>query len=561
MPKLTIGMAHFKDYYSAYHTIQAIRIYHSECMSECEFVIVDNSAGTAHSKDLLDLVNQMRAGGENVTYFPMTDKTGTSHTRAKIFELATSPAVLVMDCHVHLYPGAIRKLIDWYDAHPGTKDIYSGPLAWDNLKSGASSFKDTWDGQMRGQWDGSLVPLDAAPFETLGMGLGVFSMRKDAFPGFPKGVRGFGGEELCLHDRVRKHGGKSICLPFLRWVHRWGRPDGIPYVNRYQDKAHNYMQWHKEDGGDWLDKCHHEFVGKKYMPQSEWDSIMNEVHMDAKTECKSCNQPRSLDEWYNKASGTPSDINEHCELLKDLASQCDHVVEFGSRYGVSTIAMLMGKPKRMTSYDIKRESEIDLIEKIATETQYRFVNGDSLTADIEECDMLFIDTKHTAQQLFAELNRHWTKVKRWIVMHDTVTFGEFGEGGGNVPGLKPAMREFMKQHPEWSVYLHKLNNNGLTVLTKDPRDKKKLPGVMQMAANFTKSISEYVASGMQNVPKTVLESRLSECTMCELRDGERCTDCGCYMPAKAQLATAFCPLGKWHALSNVTPSGSEGQKN
>ena len=555
MPKLTIGMAHFKDYYSAYHTIQELRIHHD--VSECDFVIVDNSAGSQHSKDLVDLVNQMRIGGAVVTYHPITDKSGTSHTRAKIFELAQSPAVLVMDCHVHLYPNAIRKLIDWYDAHPDTKDIYSGPLAWDSLKSGASSFKDEWDGEMWGRWDGSLVPLDAQPFETLGMGLGVFSMRKDAFPGFPKDVSGFGGEELCLHNRVRKHGGKSVCLPFLRWVHRWGRPDGIPYVNRKEDKARNYMIWHKEDGID-IEACHREFVGKKHLTQEQWDSLYNGVFMDAKTECKSCNQPRSLDEWYNKASGTPSDINEHCELLKDLASQCDHVVEFGSRYGVSTIAMLSGKPKRMTSYDIAQQTEIGLIQNMVRDTEYKFVNGDSLTVDIEECDMLFIDTKHTADQLLAELLRHRGKVRRWIVMHDTETFGEFGEGGKSVAGLRPAMREFMKRYPEWTVHIHKQNNNGLTVLTRDPRDKKKLPGVIQMAANFTKTIAEYVSDGMTNVSKSELESRLSECTMCEFRNNEQCGICGCFMSSKAKMRTASCPLGKWHALNTLKNTEAEG---
>jgi hypothetical protein len=33
-------------------------------------------------------------------------------------------------------------------------------------------------------------------------------------------------------------------------------------------------------------------------------------------------------------------------------------------------------------------------------------------------------------------------------------------------GLKPALYEFLNAHPEWVVYEHFMNNNGLSVLTR-----------------------------------------------------------------------------------------------
>jgi len=32
-----------------------------------------------------------------------------------------------------------------------------------------------------------------------------------------------------------------LCLPFLRWMHRFERPLGIPYPNTWEDRLHNYL--------------------------------------------------------------------------------------------------------------------------------------------------------------------------------------------------------------------------------------------------------------------------------------------------------------------------------
>jgi hypothetical protein len=81
-------------------------------------------------------------------------------------------------------------------------------------------------------------------------GLGAFSCRTDAWPGFHPGFRGFGGEEGYLHEKFRRAGGRCLCLPWLRWMHRFGRPRGVPYPLTIEDKLRNYVLGHTELGLD-----------------------------------------------------------------------------------------------------------------------------------------------------------------------------------------------------------------------------------------------------------------------------------------------------------------------
>lgn len=96
---------------------------------------------------------------------------------------------------------------------------------------------------MFGTWD--LDPraesLDAPPFEIPMQGLGLYAFRRAAWPGINPAMRGFGGEEWYLHEKFRRNGGRTLCLPFLRWLHRFARPMGVPYANRWDDRIRNYF--------------------------------------------------------------------------------------------------------------------------------------------------------------------------------------------------------------------------------------------------------------------------------------------------------------------------------
>ncbi len=181
---------------------------------------------------------------------------------------------------------------------------------------------------------------------------------------------------------------------------------------------------------------------------------------------------------YAEACKQPSDINEHLPTLRRLAEQCPRVIEMGMRTGVSTVALLAAQPKKLVSIDINpisiiSQRTVDLMQ-IAGETKWQPRVADTLECEIEDCDMLFIDTLHTFEQLKAELWKHVfpshntghckCKVKKYLVFHDTSTFGFVGEDQ-KTPGLRAAIYWFQQNaFPLWQVVEDHHNNNGLTVL-------------------------------------------------------------------------------------------------
>jgi 2-polyprenyl-3-methyl-5-hydroxy-6-metoxy-1,4-benzoquinol methylase len=175
------------------------------------------------------------------------------------------------------------------------------------------------------------------------------------------------------------------------------------------------------------------------------------------------------------ACRNPSDINEHIPTLRSYAEQCAHITEFGVRWVVSTWALLAGKPGHMVSYDINYHNDIEQVKTIAAQNGvgFRFIQGSTLKVDIEETDLLFIDTLHTYNQLRQELMLHADKVRKYIILHDTNTYAHRGMepnvGGDNVPfGLMDALAEFQQENPHWKTKEIFWNNNGLTVLERTP---------------------------------------------------------------------------------------------
>ena len=107
---------------------------------------------------------------------------------------------------------------------------------------------------------------------------------------------------------------------------------------------------------------------------------------------------------------------------------------------------------------------MDRLERHAGKTRFAFYRQDVLEADIAETDLLFIDTWHVYGQLKAELERHAGKVRRYIVLHDTETYGHKGEAEGE-QGLWLAVEEFLAKGG-FGLKAHYKNNNGLTVLER-----------------------------------------------------------------------------------------------
>jgi Glycosyl transferase family 2 len=245
--RLTIGMATYDDYDGAYFTVQSIRINNPDLDDAVEFVVIDNNPGGYCSEALSHFDKSI----DGYRYVPRGEWSGTAIKNA-VFEEASSPFVLCIDSHVLIVPGALAKLIEYFEANPDCRDLIQGPMIYDDLQKIATHMDPRWSGGMYGVWGDDPRGTDpAAPgFDIPMQGMGLFACRRTAWPCFHPKFRGFGGEEGYIHEKFRQRGGRTLCLPFLRWLHRFGRPSGAPYSNRWEDRIRNYVIGFTELGLD-----------------------------------------------------------------------------------------------------------------------------------------------------------------------------------------------------------------------------------------------------------------------------------------------------------------------
>jgi len=171
--------------------------------------------------------------------------------------------------------------------------------------------------------------------------------------------------------------------------------------------------------------------------------------------------------------------------------QCETITEFGVRWVESTFSFLHSKPKKLRSYDIIHPDtfkEFDGKENLSE--AYRFADGlnidfeliigNTLEVDIDQTDLLFIDTEHSFLQLKHELFRHNHKVNKFIVMHDTKTHAkvdgqvhsprnslpEIDPGDHNKSGLDAAIKDFLSSTDSWEMEEFVNEGQGLTIIKR-----------------------------------------------------------------------------------------------
>lgn len=243
--RLTVGMTTFDDYDGVYFSLQAIRTFHPELAGELEFLVIDNNPGGRCSQALKQLCEAV----DGCRYLPRGEWSGTAMRNA-VFEEASSDSVLCMDSHVFIVPGALARLVHVLESGAGGRDLLQGPLLLDDLHGLHTHMEPQWRGGMFGIWGSDRRGDDpeAPAFDIPMQGLGLFACRRKAWVGFNEAFRGFGAEEGYIHEKTRQNGGRTLCLPFLRWVHRFNRPFGVPYVNRWEDRIRNYLLGWRELG-------------------------------------------------------------------------------------------------------------------------------------------------------------------------------------------------------------------------------------------------------------------------------------------------------------------------
>ena len=192
-----------------------------------------------------------------------------------------------------------------------------------------------------------------------------------------------------------------------------------------------------------------------------------------------------LEKQVNLIHHRSSDINEHIPTIIELAQECDHITEMGCRWVVSTWAWLAGLPKNgLVTYDILNPmnwtGEHDVIKDVedtakAYNIDFKFIEADVCAIEIEETDLLFLDTWHSYKQLTSELKLHASKVKKYICFHDTTSYAtkdetnyeEWGdEWKAEGIGIWKAIEEFLESNPEWVLEKRFTNNNGFTIIKR-----------------------------------------------------------------------------------------------
>lgn len=188
---------------------------------------------------------------------------------------------------------------------------------------------------------------------------------------------------------------------------------------------------------------------------------------------------KKIEEIYENFCITPGDINEHLPVLREYTEKCNHITEMGARWGCSTFAILSGKPNKFVSYDLNINKNIELAISLSEEENinFKFIQSNVLNVEIDETDLLFIDTWHKYGQLKEELRLHSDKVKKYLIFHDTESyeFNDEPDWGGlyedvrplseEKTGIWPAIEELINSG-NWEIEKRLKNNNGLTILSR-----------------------------------------------------------------------------------------------
>lgn len=77
------------------------------------------------------------------------------------------------------------------------------------------------------------------------------------------------------------------------------------------------------------------------------------------------------------------------------------------------------------------------------------------------------------------------------------------------------------------------------------------PSLAQKTWTLTASLIKFAGSGFKKVTREQYVERIETCAPCDLRRGNHCQSCGCWIPGKAWIAIADCPERFWPKIQGV----------
>ncbi len=338
-------------------------------------------------------------------------------------------------------------------------------------------------------------------FEVPGQGLGLFSCRKAAWPGFNPSAVGFGGEEMYIHEKFRQRGDRVLCLGFLKWAHRFHRGQNPTYPLTRWNKVRNYVLELNELGLP-LDRLKEHFIDAGLMPIDDWEYLLADPirHVtpppqSAPSALARLGLPNTVAELFELVKNKPRDLDKHIPIFSTLVEGCQNVTEFSKRKESTVVWAASKSVERVTSFNVEADDPL-LQRLLALDSRVNLQRKASREVpDIDLTDLLFIDSEHTSRRLLAELQTYAPRVSRWIVMHDTGIYGQTGEDGA--PGLLTAIRTFLEENSSWFVAYHTREQYGLTVLGRRETDRPAKPVYLPGAGPGTELKTILATLGIQ----------------------------------------------------------------
>jgi hypothetical protein len=156
----------------------------------------------------------------------------------------------------------------------------------------------------------------------------------------------------------------------------------------------------------------------------------------------------------------------HIPILRYIASQCEHVTEFGLREGFSTAALSVGlgennsSKRELHSYDIIYQQIHSTLQGLTFPCSWQFHLGDVANSNwhISETDFLYVDDLHTYNQVKTELDIHGRYVKRFLGFHDVFSQGINSLDRPGEEGINRAICEYTSANGFKSIYYVEFNH-------------------------------------------------------------------------------------------------------
>jgi methyltransferase family protein len=152
------------------------------------------------------------------------------------------------------------------------------------------------------------------------------------------------------------------------------------------------------------------------------------------------------------------DMEPHIRTLQKKAALAEKIVEFGTRGGVSTWALLesLVMTGTMISIDIDPNIPSMVPQPVLEDHRWSFLCADTTRLPLRTwADLVFIDTSHTYHDTQVELRAAAAMLPQTILLHDYLD--------PNYPGVQQAVDEFVGG--PWKLKVEE-SPWGLAILTR-----------------------------------------------------------------------------------------------